>query len=347
MTCALNVLIWFGLALSVGSSGAQEVVTEDTAILPAAPPPISPPPMPPVILATPPVKGGAPALPPVGTGLFRVPPGVCALDPADVCAKLGKVAELRCERLVITQQSQCRSVQAVFNDGTHAACHVRCDHDADQALMAHDLLTLVQDVINDADPATSEATSAERTFLEDMAARTRQDLAALEAEVAAARITLYSNTETGAVIQHDGPPFVPQPPLVLVGDMARPPTEAQVERLAILRKRLKDTDAEYRALLDRSASSGAWRAEAMAVWFGDGTPARPYLAGCTRAAAETERARCKAFCDAQPTRDQGSPGPHPIDICRPNGVMGLLYQPGSRVWLYPPNDPRRVPGFGR
>lgn len=326
---------------------AQEVLkpADSTPPLVQTPPPVTvaPPPVPAINLPTS-QQPGLPATPLANAPGFRQIKQPCALDTADVCAKLYGRAE-KCAAILDRILSQCRATQSLLSQTTRATCHARCDYDAANAVAANQMLAVVEETLQNSDPRTNAAAIANREFLEDFIDRAETELKMLQSEIDARRIYIYTNTETGAVIQHAGEFFEPQPPLEFTGDMAAGPSEQQAERKAILIERIDDAAADLNDAIAGTPDIIEWRVQAEETWFG--TDSRIGANVCTDEKAESERLRCRAFCDAQPEKSETFPGPVPIDICRPVSVFGMLYQPGSRNWLYPPGDVRRMPGHGR
>ncbi len=127
--------------------------------------------------------------------------------------------------------------------------------------------------------------------------------------------------------------------------MAAPLSELELERRTILNQRIERLAKEAAALSTEPAELTVWRQKARAFWQGTNNYSP---VACKPDQIDPKLAECRAFCDAQmPIPPDAGGGPAPLDFCKPNGILGLLYQPFSRKWLYPPNDPRQAPGFGR
>lgn len=341
----IAIALFFGcLGSALAAQEAVEPADSAPPVIATTPPvTITPPPVPALDLP-PPSQPGLPATPLANGPGFRQIKQPCALDTADVCAKLyGGAGE--CAAILDRIQTQCRATQALLVETTRATCHARCDYDAANAVAANRMLDLVRKTLEEADPRFDPARLAKLDFLGNLIADSEVELEALQAEIDARRIYIYTNTETGAVIQHAGEFFEPQPPLEFTGDMAAGPSDSQAERKTILTNRIAKARADEQKELAVAPGVFEWRVQAEETWFG--TDTRLGANVCSDERAESERLRCRAFCDAQPEKSDTFPGPVAIDICHPVSVFGMLYQPGSRNWLYPPGDVRRTPGHGR
>lgn len=263
-------------------------------------------------------------------GISPEPEGeVCRVDPADICSRLdNEDNQALCLTRFAIYGEYCRRADAAPS-GTLQACHATCDANAERARVSHFLHVEVNAII-ERNMAGAEAGQIAVVNTELDAARA--ELAAVEAAAAARRIHIYTNTETGETVQHDGEYFEPQPPLEYNGDMAAPPTEQQAERLAILPDRIAGFEAEIAELEAAMAGRQRWYDRSIGVWNGNDR-AQSSVAACALDEIEPELAQCRARCDAQA---QYGDFVSPEIICRDMNVIMLLDTPRSRRWIYPP-----------
>lgn len=281
----------------------------------------------------------------IATGQMRDPDGVCEFDLDDVCFKLGGEEAEQCKIQVSLWRDECRSVRDYAPTRSLGYCYARCDVQATAASNANILQKLVLRVLEQNDPANSSSRVAQLQTNVEMMANAIVELQALEDRLSEKKIQIYTNTETGAIIQHNGPFFEPKPPLIHTGEMAAPLSEIELERRTILSERIERLAKEAAALSTEPAELSVWRQKARAFW--QGTSSYSPVA-CTPDQIDPKLSECRAFCDAQmPIPPDAGGGPSPLDFCKPNGILGLLHQPFSRQWLYPPGHPWQSPGFGR
>ena len=281
----------------------------------------------------------------IASGIMRAPAGTCEFEPDDVCLKLGGEEAEQCKIKASIWRDECRAVRDRAGEKSLNYCYARCDVQSTAAQNANFLQQLVLSVVRANDPLNSELLAARRATNEKMLKEASTELQQLEDKLANNKIYIYTNTETGAIIQHNGPFFEPKPPLIHTGEMPAPLTEAQLERRTILHDRITELAKEAVELTTEPAEISAWRPKAIEFWSGNENYSP---VACKPEQIAPELAACRAFCDAQmPISKDAGGGPAPLDFCKPNGVLGLLLQPFSRKWIYPPGHAWQAPGYGR
>ncbi len=285
----------------------------------------------------------------IASGGYRTARHACDYEPGNVCDKLGGEQAEICRVWIGQWRSQCEAVTAFSGPPTLQQCVARCEHMADTADLGVRLRDLALEVVSLYDVASPEVIAAQIQTLEELIVSARAEVTVIEAEIEDNPTYVYTNTNTGEVYEHFGTGFDPQPPLELTEVLPGRPTESQAERLAVLRERISEMEAGMDELNTPDPELEDWRQLTQYTWNG-GTYRGQTSQGpvsCTAEEARSERDRCTAFCNAQMPTPPGGYGPEPLDICRPTSTIGMLNTPGSRVWLYPPGDPRREPGYGR
>jgi len=281
----------------------------------------------------------------IAAGLMRDPDGICEFDLSDVCIKLGGEEAEQCKIQVSIWRNECRSVRDYTPTRSLGYCYARCNVQATAAHNANFLQKLALGVFERNDPANSSIHAAQLENNANMMADAVTDLQVLKDKLSKKKIYIYTNTETRAIIQHNGPYFEPKPPLIHTGEMAAPLSEQEHERLTILNERIERLAKEVVELSIEPEELSDWRRKARVFWQGNNNYSP---VACTPEQIDPKLSECRAFCDAQmPIPADAGGGPAPLDFCKPNGILGLLHQPFSRKWLFPPGDPRQAPGFGR
>jgi hypothetical protein len=264
----------------------------------------------------------------------------CSLNVGDVCAKLGSARQATCSAAVENWMESCAAVFPRTSLPSVALCHSECQVFGVASMQANTVLDLVLSLVDEGLNQPDELTQA-RAATKILEA----ELAAFEETIQSRCIHIYTNSETGAIIQHDGDFFEPQPPLEYTGEMPAPPTSALSAKRQAVEEQLAKAIDRLAEVTDNIGSPFKWHSETRGFWTGQAQVST--FTGCTRDQVPGEVARCKAFCSSQGERSDTFPGPQVLDICQPNSMFGFLYQPMSRRYLYPPEHPWRKFGFGR
>lgn len=280
----------------------------------------------------------APNFPP---DTFRQLTGTCDYDPQDMCDKLGENAAGECVGLVQKWTQECKSVFPRTKLPSIALCQAECGVFASEATASLEIRELVLSVINV--HAGSLVTKARRELLDE-----KQSLEArleiLGLELAEQVVHLYQNENSGNIVEHFGAFFEPNPPLTYVGERPAPPSAAQLSKIKVLSESLEEISQKLLAIRG-SAQETAWQDFARSIWLGKDAASSPI--GCTQEQIAPKLAECRAFCAQQGERTDTFVGPHVKETCQPISIMGMLYLPLSRQWIYPKGNPWRNPGYGR
>ncbi len=143
----------------------------------------------------------------IAAGLMRDPDGVCEFDLDDVCFKLGGEEVEQCKIQVSLWRDECRSVRDYAPTRSLGYCYARCDVQATAVLNANFLQKLALRVLDQNDPANASSRAANLQTNAEMMADAIVELQALEDRLSKKKIQIYTNTETGAIVQHNGPFF--------------------------------------------------------------------------------------------------------------------------------------------
>lgn len=263
------------------------------------------------------------------TGMLRTPRFACDFQPGNVCDKLEGRRASRCISEMQSWLAACQRSEAMASSPGAAQCSARCVHQGETAEMALILRDLALEVVAESDRNASAISEGQRAELEPRITATQAEIDTLEAEIAAARIHIYTNRDTGEIVQHNGPYFEPNPPLEYTGEMAAPPTDAQSERRYVLTARLQSLQEaldDVNAASPDPAALDDWRQLARYTWLGgeyNGLRSNGAIT-CEAEQIAPEVARCQAFCAAQDIDAPGAPPPHPLDICQPTSTHGML-----------------------
>ncbi|GLQ19036.1 hypothetical protein GCM10007879_32850 [Maritalea porphyrae] len=255
----------------------------------------------------------------------------CDYDPVLACRKLGGERAQICEVAVAEWVASCRTLGAITDTQSPAHCVAECNVYADQALLDDQLRPLISSLIEQPDENKDEAAQLEAQLM-----AISDEIAALNKQLDAGVLHIYQHETTGEITQHDGPYFEPSPPLEYTGSIRKTPTAEQRAKLLDLELLAEEYTERLREASNGDPFYSQWQNFARGFWFGiDGDTSQMSKFTCTAAQAESARAACIDKCNTA----NGSG-----EVCDPFvSAIGMLNQPFSRIYLYPPGNALRVP----
>ncbi|SOE18536.1 hypothetical protein SAMN05877838_3464 [Hoeflea halophila] len=254
----------------------------------------------------------------------RTSAGACGWSRETICGRFGNQAGI-CSPFVEAARNACAAGR---QGGSTAQCETAC---AARAELAEAAFGLRDFAISFVEKVGKPEPDLREFQFELEVARARR--VAYELDLSFRVIQIYTNADTGAIVQHDGPYFEPRPPLVHTGEIGADPLPGQVAELKRLKQR-EEAAAEALAAEQAKANTDPhreWRAQAISVWqnsTGGGFDACRSSGDIVAALGQ-----CKALCQAQGM--SGGPA-QATDVCRQaSGTLGMLMQPGVERWLSP------------
>lgn len=283
---------------------------------------------------------------------------VAAMDPcAQAIKDIPGIDPALCRATAETAQSACLAYRSdALTPLTVAHCQAGCAAFAAEAALGLMIYEAAMAAVERAnapppDPARDDRIDQLEQDLVLRLEKTEAMLEELQSAVASRRIQVYTHSESGAVVLHDGPYFDPKPPLVFTGSMQGRPTTQQAgalaallanrqkltEALAALEKAEEEREATAAAApIGASDAHAAWRGKARDFW-GKGIGAQD-PDGCPNSEALiAKRQQCMALCVAQGDPDAVRSGATPMEVCRRTaGLLGLVTKVPLKPWVSPP-----------
>jgi hypothetical protein len=139
---------------------------------------------------------------------------------------------------------------------------------------------------------------------------------------------IYKNTQTGAIFEHFGLFFEPQPPLVYIGKEKGQRTQQEDTRLQTLPSLIFKLKKEITSVALEDTRIIDWADLAMSVW--------QRLIPCQREQISQQAAMCRNACDMALSGREDNYS-WTTTFCDPAGVIGFSHSPSSEAWMYPPD----------
>lgn len=260
--------------------------------------------------------------------------GPCDYPPETICHGLVESVRDECRSRLDNIIAECRNYQsnAFTQWGRVETCRRSCDASANSVTQEYWLVEQALATIEIAYIENQFPSDDERAALEAQLAGNMPQIAALQALPASRRLQIYRNTNSGALVEHAGAYFDPQPPLEYIGEVDGTLTASERDQLGDLLQENVEIEAILSSANDPELD--AWRADARQSWIGGGRWPAPIA--CAEDAISSQRQSCLAACSNQNEQNAGA-----RSICQPSGVIGRMSYPGATQQLYPPGDPRR------
>jgi hypothetical protein len=260
--------------------------------------------------------------------------GPCNYPSETICHGLVEGVRDECRNRLNTLIAECRNYQsnAFTQWGRIETCRQSCEASANSVTEEYWLVEQALATIEIAYIENQFPSDDERAALEAQLANNMPRITSLQALPASRRLQIYRNTNSGALVEHAGAYFDPQPPLEYIGETGGTLTATERDQLGDLLQE----NIEIEALLSSANDPelDAWRTDARQSWIGGGRWPAPIA--CAEDAIADERQSCLAACSNQREQSAGA-----RSICQPSGVIGRMSYPGATQQLYPPGDPRR------
>jgi hypothetical protein len=260
--------------------------------------------------------------------------GPCDYPPETICHGLIEEVRDECRVRLDNIVAECRNYQnnAFTQWGRVETCRQSCEASANSVTEEYWLVEQALMTIEIAYTENQFPSEDERAALEARLASNSSQITSLQAQPASRRLQIYRNRNSGALVDHAGAYFDPQPPLEYVGEVDGSLTATERTQLG----ELLQENAEIEAILSSANDPelDAWRTDARQSWTGGGRWPAPIA--CAQDAISSERQSCLAACSNQSEQSAGA-----RSICQPSGVIGRMSYPGATQQLYPPGDPRR------
>lgn len=267
----------------------------------------------------------------------------CGWDATLICARLSEAPgpdRSACKSTVDDVIAQCSAAQSRHGSGLSVArCQADCGAQASDLRAGLHLYQLARKLVQSFESPLARRLLRLKVEREQLLTRRVQLQSAVENRL----LHIYINSETNAMIVHDGPYFQPQPPLVYSGTSRRPATHEQVAVRAELSQQLNQlalTLDGMRAQIAGNDDEG-WRRAALSHW--DAIIDLGGTNSCLNVAeVETSLSQCRADCVAQgePNLAIGWHGPIATDsyFCSHSSAnLGMLMADDTRRWLLPPS----------
>lgn len=261
----------------------------------------------------------------------------CDYDLNRLCQKLGPQYTADCKAALAPWQTACRSSYPRRGWVSRAACERECQVDALDARADLDIRPMILAVIDSAGGKNPKVFK----LSEDLNAA-RIELQDLEETIRNRRIYIYTNSDTGAIIQHDGAYFDPTPPLVFTGEMKASELPAHTAKRDEITRRIDRLDRQLKAEKAASVDMSDWKSWARRFWLGNGAD-RQSRYQCEEPEITAGLASCIAYCKSQLSRSSSEPDYVSNDFCGHDHAFQWLHHPAARLWLYPPGHPSRKP----
>ncbi|MBZ0218486.1 MAG: hypothetical protein K8F25_18160, partial [Fimbriimonadaceae bacterium] len=265
----------------------------------------------------------------------------CGWDAALICGRFSFLTgpdRSTCQASVEGAVAQCNAYRARGgSDLSVSRCQADCEAHSSEARTGLLLYQLARNMVQSVESPLGQRLLRLKAERERLLSRQLELQNAVENKI----LHIYINSETNALVVHDGRYFEPRPPLVYSGTSRRPATPEQLAAKAGLTQRLK---AVANAMEDMQAQIAAsddegWRRAALSYW--DAIIGRGGADSCKDVSqVEASLFQCRAYCAAQgePNKAIGFHGPVSTDFCKQStGTLRSLMSDDSRRWLLPPS----------
>jgi len=260
----------------------------------------------------------------------HIPPKACELIPAQLCQYLDESSKSECVTRFTDNNRMCKQRQQQMLSGRPmAVCNGTCDY---TEVLRIDGLWLLEQIYRSIDlrveSRLDSRDAVKKMSLRNQLRQLRVEQKNLQDIPETRKHLIYKNTQTGRRFEHFGLFFEPQPPLIYVGMERGERTQQENQRLQILPSSIFDLEKEITSVAIADTLLIDWADQAKSHW--------QRLMPCQREQIPAKVAICRSECSVVLGGRQDDYFWTPT-FCSPAGVIGLLHNPSSKVWIYPPD----------